>query len=167
VAKNGIKVYLDLEHEELLNEIATIKNLESVSTSGLIRFIVLDYYEMLSTKKPSETRDIKLSAMGKDISIILNLICALISNNKELGAPDSHVRNEDVLLYWQAQKYVESIIEKRKLGYGKRPKPPARIKEILEEKYVESASLEQFENERRDAEFEKLFGIDSYEGMDE
>lgn len=160
MAKNGVKVYLDIEHEELLKEVTKIKNLGSFSTSGLIRFIILDYYELLTTKNPSEAKEVKLRAMGKDISILLNLMCALIANNEELGKAGHHVRNEDVLLYWQAQKYVESVITERKSGYGKRPKPPIRIKEILEEKYVEPAFFEQLESEKRDVEFEKLFGFD-------
>ena len=160
MAKNGVKVYLDVEHEKLLEEITSLKKLGSISASGLVRFIILDYYELLTTKNPSEAKEVKLHAMGKDISILLNLVCALIASNEELGKAGHHVRNEDVLLYWQAQKYVEGIIDQRKTGHWKHPKPPTEIQEILQEKVVDAKTLEELENKKRDLDFEKMFGFD-------
>jgi len=154
-------LFLDTEHAEVLNEIIELKNLGQLKTmSKVVRFIILDYYELLTAKQKPKAQDIKLNAMGKDLSILLNLMCSLIANTPSLNLADKHVRNENVLLYWQAWAYVEAMINERKSGHSRPPTPPPEIKELLQAKTVDESYLEQLENEKRDEDFGKLFGLD-------
>jgi len=153
-------LFLNTEHEEILNKIIKLKNLgELNSTSKVVRFIMLDYYEMLTMNEKSQAKDVKLNAMSKDISMILNLICSLIANTPSLNTGDNHVRNENVLLYWQSLKYVEQIINERRTGHGGRPVMPAEFKEMMNTNLIDESYLKQLESEKRDADFEKLFDL--------
>ena len=156
-------LFLNTEHEEILNKIIELKNLgELKSTSKVVRFIILDYYERLTTIEQPKTSDVKLNAMSKDVSIILNLLCSLIANTPSLNVGDKHARNENVLLYWQSLEYVEAIINKRRTGHGERPVMPAEFKDKMEttSKPFDQSYLEQLEREKFDAEFNKIFDFE-------
>jgi len=158
-------LFLNTEHEEILNKITRLKNLgELKSTSKVVRFIMLDYYEMLTNNEKPKAKDVKLNAMSKDISMILNLICSLIANTPSLNVGDNHVRNENVLLYWQSLKYVEAIINDRRTGHGGRPVMPAEFKDMIEvkSKSFDQSYLEQLESEKRDEDFDKLFDLEPF-----
>ena len=154
-------LFLHTEHEEALKEIKEMKNLSELKTSSkIIRFIILDYYNLIKNPK-SATPDTKINAMGKDISIILNLLCSMIASTPALNLAGNHIRNEDVLLYWQSLNYVEGIMNDRKSGHYKKSKPSIELKEMMKEKHVSSPYLEQLEREKRDDEFEKIFSVDA------
>lgn len=158
-------LFLNTEHEEILNKIIDLKNLgEFKSTSKVVRFIILDYYELLTTKQKPKAQDIKLNAMGKDISILLNLMCSFIANTPSLNLADKHVRNENVLLYWQSLKYVEALINERRTGHGGRPVMPDEFKDMMKTKSkpFDHSYLEQLESEKRDADFDKLFDLEPF-----
>ena len=153
-------LFLNTEHEEILDKIIEFKNLgELKSTSKVVRFIILDYYERLTTSEQPKASDVKLNAMSKDVSIILNLLCSLIANTPSLNVGDKHVHNENVLLYWQSLKYVETIINERRTGHGDRPVMPVEFKDRLEttSKPFDGSYLEQLEREKFDIEFNKMF----------
>lgn len=155
-------LFLNAEHEKMLNEIAELKNLtELKSTSKVVRFIISDYYEML-TNGNSKSKDVKLHAIGKDVSMILNLICSLIANTPSLNEGDKHVRNENVLLYWQSLKHIERVINERRTGYGSRPVMPVEFKAMMETKPIDESYLAQLESEKRDADFDKLFELSPF-----
>jgi len=156
-------LFLNTEHEEILDKIIELKNLgELKSTSKVVRFIILDYYERLTTIELPKTSDVKLNAMSKDVSIILNLLCSLIANTPSLNEGDKHVRNENVLLYWQSLKYIETIINERRTGLGDRPIMPVEFKDKLEtiSKPFDESYLEQLEREKFDIEFNKMFDLE-------
>ena len=156
-------LFLNAEHEEILNKIIDLKNLgEFKSTSKVVRFIMLDYYEMLTNNEKPKAKDVKLNAMSKDISIILNLLCSLIANTPSLNVGDNHVRNENVLLYWQSLKYVQAIINERRAGHGDRPVMPVEFKDKMEtsSKPFDQSYLEQIEREKFDIEFSKMFDLE-------
>lgn len=100
-------LYLDIEHEDALEEIAELKKLKELNTiSKIVRFIILDYYKLITKKTNPDDR---LNAMSKELAIVLNLVTSLV---KKMGAPQ--VRNEDVLQFYQAEKYVEQTINENK-----------------------------------------------------
>ena len=158
---NRHNVFLHIEHEDVLKEIMELKNLGELKTvSKVVRFIILDYYEMLTEVENPRRKDIKLNAIGKDVSILLNMVCTMVANDPTLNSPSKHVRNDDVLLYWQeAYRYLESVMNERRSGYKKKLTPPPEIAEMLRTKYFDPTHLEQLENEKRDAEFEMLFSM--------
>ena len=162
-------LFLNVEHEEVLSKIIDLKNLgELKSTSKVVRFILLDYYKMLTTGKSSNTGDVKLNAMSKDISIALNLLCSLIANTPSLAIDGKHIENENVLLYWQSLNYVETIINKERTEQGDQPAMPIEFKETMETtpKPYDSSYLKQLEREKIDEDFNKLFGLDPFNGGD-
>ena len=156
-------LFLNTEHEEILDKITRLKNLgELKSTSKVVRFIILDYYERLTTIEKPKTRDVKLNEISKDVSIILNLLCSLIANTPSLNVGVKHVRNENVLLYWQSLEYVEAIINERQAGHGDRPVMPVEFKDKMEttSKTFDQSYLEQLEREKFDMEFNKMFDLE-------
>jgi len=155
MAKNGVKVYLDVEHEEILTKINQLKQIDRENKSGLIRFIILDYYELLTNKNSklkSEKQDKQLNGMGQDISAILNLMCVLVKDKQAY----EHIRNEDVLLYWKALEYTKSIINQDKT----KNIPPPKIKEAMQTKTINQNYLQQLENQKQDMEFDAIFDVD-------
>lgn len=132
MAKKRHLVYLDKKQEEQLSEIIERKNLEPLnSVSQVMRFIIEDYHHLL-TKKASP--DVRLNYISKEVSMILNLVASTCHALKV-----EHVRNENVIQYWQSQREVERIINENKTRkpWRKKRKPPPEIEAKLKEKVAE------------------------------
>jgi hypothetical protein len=139
MAKRRHLVYLDSKQEDFLNEIVELKNLEALSsTSKLMRFIIEDYYKLITK---GTTPDRRLNYISKEVSMILNLV-ASISHAVKV----THMTNENVVQYWQAEREVERIINENKMrkGYRKKKKPSPSMKAKLEEKTFNESYYDKF-----------------------
>lgn len=138
-------VFLDDEHEGALKEIIKLKSLSELkTTSKIIRFIIMDYYKLITS---GANPDVKLKQMAKQIAAIENLLYIQIAHTPLLDDVKNYVRSDQTNLKYVVDKHIEDVIN------GKYKKPKLKIQDAMTEKHYDSNLLSHLKEEKEDEDF--------------
>jgi hypothetical protein len=168
MAAERTEVYLNIEHQDALKEIAELKNLNDLTDSKKIRYTILNYYKLITQ---GADPNLKINQMLKQITAIENLLYIQIASVPGLDNIRNFIRSDQTNLKYVVDKHVEDVINgvykktKTKAQTSTSSAPP--ITDRIAEKRYNPNLLSDLKQEKADKDFiNQLESLENRENKD-